>query len=116
MNLQAELLDELRLRVAHLEGELASAQAEVAALAAADQQARVELEAARAEAAAATERAALVQRHADEQAEAFRNKLADLEERLAEARRLEQIAESERSAVIAALGRKARRHLALDDA
>jgi hypothetical protein len=107
----AELLDELRLRQAHLEGELAATRRQVAAFDATEAQLRRELERAQVEAASAEASLAHAQRLADEQARALRTRVADLEEERDGLRRSLQRAEQERAAVIAALGRRARRRV-----
>jgi hypothetical protein len=107
----AELLDELRLRQAHLEGELAATRQHVAALDATEAQLRLELERAQVEAATAQASLAHAQRLAEDQARALRGRVSDLEEERNELRRSLQQAEQERAAVIAALGRRARRRV-----
>jgi chromosome segregation ATPase len=107
----AELLEELRLRQAHLEGELAATREQVAALEAAEAQLRRERERAQVEAATAQESLASAQRLADEQVKGLRARVAELETERDELRRSREQAEQERAAVIAALGRRARRRL-----
>jgi chromosome segregation ATPase len=107
----AELLEELRHRQAHLEGELAATREQVAGLDATEAQLRRELERAQVEAATAQTSLAHAQRLADEQTRVLRTRVADLEEERDEVRRARQQAEQERSAVIAALGRRARRRV-----
>jgi chromosome segregation ATPase len=107
----AESIDELRHEVARLEGELTATRAQVATLESAEQQLRAETEACKVGEATARAELAQLQRRADEHDEVARKQIAALEEQLAQARRLEEQAESERAAVIAALGRRARRQL-----
>jgi hypothetical protein len=79
---------------------------------AAETQLRQELEACRVEAAVASAELAHAQRELAEREEAARRRSGELEDQLAEARRIQREAERERAAVIAALGKRARRHLA----
>lgn len=105
-----EVLDEnerLRLAVATLEGELRAVQERLGAQDAADEHHRAELEVARAEAAEA--RAEL--RDAQARMDEWRRQIAEARERLDTADRRTRVAEQERAAVIAALGRRARKHL-----
>ena len=106
-----ELLDEnerLRLAVATLEGELRAVQERLSAQDAADEHHRAELEVARAEAADARAELRDAQARMDER----RREIAEAQERVAAADRRTRVAEQERAAVIAALGRRARKHLA----
>lgn len=112
----AELLEELRTRLAHREGELQATQAQLAALEATEGQLRVELEMARVEAATSQDSLARLQRYADEQQKSLRGRIADLEEQRDEALQSRRQAEQERAAVIAALGRRARRLVEADSA
>ena len=105
-----ELLDEnerLRLAVARLEGELRAVQERLSAQDAADEHHRAELEVARAEAAEARAELRDAQARMDER----RRQVAEAHERLAVADHRTRVAEQERAAVIAALGRRARKHL-----
>lgn len=111
----AELIDELRGSLARTEGELAATREQAAALVANEVQLRVELEAAKAEGVAAQTSLTHAQRLADERAEALQTRVADLSQQLEEARRSRLQAEQERAAVIAALGRRARRRLETTD-
>lgn len=99
---------DLRLEVARLKGQVEVLEHRIAALDAADEHRRAELESARAEAADA--RAELKESRA--RVDEWRRQLADARERLVEAERQRVQAESERAAVIAALGRRARKQLA----
>ena len=95
---------------AYLQGRLDALEAEVAALNAADEHRRAELEAARAEAADARAAEREWQGRLDES----RRLVADLRQRLEQAEAAVRRASEERAAVIAALGRKARRRLGSD--
>lgn len=106
-----DLLEETRQRLAHLQGELAELREQLAASLASEAQLRQELETARVEAALNATELAHAQRQAAQQEEGAQRRIADLESRLAEARRLQERAESERAAVIGALGRRARRQI-----
>lgn len=97
-----------RLEVARLEGQVEVLASQLAQLQAADDHHRVELEAVRAEQAEA--RAA--EREWQGRLEESRRMIAELRDRLTTAEAARARAEEERQAVIAALGRKARRHLA----
>ena len=110
-----QLIDELRAANARLDGQLEAVSAQLAAMTANESQLRVELEAALAQAAAAEAAAAHTQQLARAREEAAAHRIADLEEQLAEARRLQAQAEEERAAVIAALGRRARKRLTADE-
>src|SRR5579859_6330042 len=105
----AELLEELRIRLAHREGELQATRAQLAALEATEAQLRVELEMARVEAATAQGSLGHLQRQGDEQQKSLRSRIAELEEQRNDAVDARRRAEQERAAVIAALGRRARR-------
>jgi hypothetical protein len=113
----AELLEELRLRLAHLEGELEATRQQVAGMSATEAQLRLELERVQVEAATAQTSLSHAQRLADEQTKVLKARVADLEEERAGLRRSRDQAEQERAAVIAALGRRARRRVeaAIDD-
>lgn len=98
---------ELILAVARLQGEVAALRERRAGEEVAEQHLRAELDAARLEAAEA--RAA---QQADQaRVEELRRTVSDLRTRLEQAEETRQRAENERAAVIAALGRKARRLL-----
>jgi DNA repair exonuclease SbcCD ATPase subunit len=110
-NAYEELLTEARERTARLEGELAALRDQLTTAMATETQLRVELEASRTELTSAQAMVAHAQHLADQQAEASRRLTGRLEAELEEARRLQHDAEHERAAVIAALGRRARRRL-----
>ena len=97
-----------RLEVARLAGQVEVLASQLAELQSADEHHRAELEAARAEQAEA--RAA--EREWQGRLEESRRMIAELRDRLSAAEAAKVRAEEERQAVIAALGRKARRHLA----
>ena len=97
----------LRVEVAHLRGQLEVLQQRISAQDAADEHHRVELEMARADAASARAE----QRDAQVRVEEWRRLVAESRERLAAAERQWDQAEAERAAVIAALGRRARKQL-----
>ena len=99
--------ERLRLEVARLRGQLEVLEQRISAQDAADEHHRVELEVAREEAANA--RAEL--RDAQVRVEEWRRSVAEARDRLATAERQRDQAEAERAAVIAALGRRARKHL-----
>ena len=96
-----------RLEVARLAGQVEVLASQLAQLQAADDHHRVELEAVRAEQADA--RAA--EREWQGRLEESRRMIAELRDRLSAAEAARVRAEEERQAVIAALGRKARRQL-----
>lgn len=98
----------LRLELARAHGHIQALQRQIAEFDAVDEQRRAELEAARAEAADA--RAAL--KEAQVRVEEWRRQVAEARDRLAESERQRAQAEQERAAVIAALGRRARKVLA----
>jgi len=100
--------ERLRVELSRAQGHIEALQRQLAELDAADEQRRAELEAARAEAAEA--RAGLKEAHV--RVEEWRRQVAETRERLAEAERQRAQAEQERAAVIAALGRRARKLLA----
>lgn len=109
-----ELLDDnthLRDELARRQGQIEVLQERVSAQDAADDHHRVELESARAETADALARL----REAQVRVEEWRRRLADAEERLVLAERQRAQAQQERAAVIAALGRRARKHLDIAD-
>ena len=109
-----ELLDDntrLREKLAGLQGQITVLEERISAQDAADEHHRVELESARAEAADATAH----HREAQVRVEEWRRRVADAEERQAIAERQRDHAEQERAAVIAALGRRARKHLDIVD-
>lgn len=101
-------IERLRLEVAHLRGQLDALHERFSAQDAADEHHRVELEVARAD--AATARAEL--RDAQVRVDEWRRLVAESRDRLAAAERQRDQAEAERGAVIAALGRRARKQLA----
>lgn len=98
-------------RMGFLEGQIHTLEGQLAAMAAADEHHRVELDAARAEAADA--RAA--EREWQSRFEEQRRLTAEIRSRLEMADEKLRRAEEERAAVIAALGRKARRALQAPD-
>ncbi len=98
---------QLILEIARLQGEVAALREHRAAAEVAEEHHRAELEAARVEASDA--RAAQLADQA--RVEELRRTMADLRGRLEQAEEARTRAESERAAVIAALGRKARRTL-----
>lgn len=98
---------QLMLEVARLQGEVAALRNQKATEEVAQGHLRTELDAARAEVADA--RAA--QRADQARVEELRRTLSDLRLRLEQAEEARQLAEKERAAVIAALGRKAKRQL-----
>lgn len=109
-----ELLDDntrLREELARLHGQIEVLQQRLSAQDAADEHHRVELETARAETADAVARL----KEAQVRVEEWRRRLADAQERTALAEGQREQAERERSAVIAALGRGARKHLDVAD-
>ena len=97
-----------RLEVARLEGQVEILASQLAQLQAADEHHRAELEAARLELAGAL----AAEREWQGRLEESRRMIAELRDRLAAAEAARVRAEEERQAVIAALGRKARRQLA----
>jgi septation ring formation regulator EzrA len=105
-------VDEAQLRLAHTQGELEATRAQLAGLMASEEQWRVELEAAKEDAASCRSSLVHLQHQHEERLESTRRQMAKLEDDLAEARRLQRQAEQERAAVIAVLGRRARKNLA----
>lgn len=99
--------DELRLEVARLGGQLEAINARVGAQDAADEHRRVELEVALRE--LGDVRAELREAHV--RVDEWRRRLSDTREQLAQAERQRDEAVQERAAVIAALGRRARREI-----
>ena len=99
--------ERLRLEVAHLRGQLEALQQRISAQDASDEHHRVELDMARADAASARAEQRAAQVRADE----WRRLVAESRERTAAAERQRDQAEAERAAVIAALGRRARKQL-----
>lgn len=97
----------LREQVARLNGQIEVLQERLGAQDAADEHHRVELETARAETADALAHLKQAQVRVDE----WRRRVADAEERQAIAERQREQAEQERAAVIAAMGRRARKLL-----
>jgi len=106
-----EYVRELELKVARLEGELAATTALLASFEASDEQHLRELEMARIEAATARIDLEYVQRRAHYDKTEAERRLVEAETRLTEGERGRREAERERGAVIAALGRRARRRL-----
>ena len=104
--------EEARLEIARLAGQVEALEKQLAAAQAADQHDRLEREALRAEAADA--RAA--ERASQARLEEGRRLITELRDRLTSAEEARARAEQERAAVIAVLGRRARRHLAEGDA
>lgn len=105
-----ELLeDNARLchELARLQGQIEVLQERLSAQDAADEHHRVELETARAETADALSHLKEAQVRVDE----WRRRVADAGERQVLAERQREQAEQQRAAVIAALGRRARKHL-----
>lgn len=98
------------VELGRLQGQIKVLEERLAALDAAEEHHRVELEAARAEAADAS--AAL--REWQARAEEWRKQVDDLRTRVGTAEAQRERAEDERAAVIASLGRKARRALGED--
>lgn len=101
----------LQREVAWLKGHVAALEERLAAQDAADEHHRAELETARAE--AADLRVAL--KDAQVRAEEWRRRVADAEASVQAAEQARAQAEQERAAVIAALGRRARKHLGADE-
>ena len=84
---------------------------QLASSAATEAQLRKELEACLIEAVRSKADVEHAQSKLRDQMESAGRRISELEDQLAEARRIQREAESERAAVIAALGRRARRHL-----
>ena len=106
----SELLDDnsrLREELARFRGQIEALQERLSAQDAADEHHRVELETAKAETADALANL----KEAQVRVEEWRRRVADAEERQALAERQREQAEHERAAVIAALSRRARKHL-----
>jgi chromosome segregation ATPase len=112
----AEHVADLERQLARYEGELHATLARLASLEATDEQRRVELEAARAGLASAEAHLEHARRSGQSQHQADQRRVKTLEARLADAEDARRTAERERSAVIAALGRGARRRLRTDAA
>lgn len=105
-----ELLDDnarLREDLARLQGQVEVLRERLSAQDAADEHHRVELETARAETADALAHL----KEAQTRVEEWRRRVADAEKRRTLAERQRRQAEQDRTAVIAALGRRARKHL-----
>jgi chromosome segregation ATPase len=102
-------LDDVEL--GRLEGQVRVLEERLAAADAAEEHHRVELEAARAEAADAR----VQLKEAQVRVEEWRRRVDDMQRRLEEAEEARRRAEEERSAVIAVLGRKARKQLSLTE-
>jgi septation ring formation regulator EzrA len=111
-----EAVGEVQLRLARTQGELEAARAQLAGLLAAEEQWRVELEAAKEDAASCRSSLTHLQHQHEERLESMRRQITKLEDELAEARRLQRQAEQERAAVIAVLGRRARKQLGANSA
>jgi hypothetical protein len=109
-----ELLEDLRVRLAHREGELQATRAQLAAQEATEAQLRLEIETARVEAATAQDSLSHLQRQGEEQQRVLRSRMGELEEQRDQAVQARRQAEQERAAVIAALGRRARRLVEAD--
>jgi chromosome segregation ATPase len=107
-----EALEEARRHLARVEGELASVRDQLAASVAAETQMRKELDTCREEGAIAVTQLAHAQREREAHETILLDRIKDLQTELAESRRVQHDAEQERAAVIAALSRRARRHLA----
>lgn len=108
------LLDDnadLREQVARLRGQMEALQERLAAQDAADEHHRVELETARSVAADALAQL----KEAQVRVEEWRRRVDEAGERQALAERQRDQAEQERAAVIAALGRRSRKHLDIAD-
>jgi ribosomal protein S4 len=105
------LLVETRQRLARVEGELADVQARLTSSAAAEAQLRKELDAGPLEAVRLEAEAELAQNRLRDHKETAGRRISELEDQLSEARRIQREAGRERAAVIAALGRRSRRHL-----
>lgn len=106
----------MQLRLAHTQGELEATRAQLAEAMAAEQHSRVELEAAKEDAVTCQTSLAHFQHQYEERLASKQRQIDGLEADLAEARRLQRQAEQERAAVIAALGRRARKQLRDDPA
>src|SRR4051794_2748541 len=94
-----------------MQGELEATRAQLAGLMAAEEQWRGELEAAKEDAASCRSSLIHLQHQHEERLASTRKQITKLEDDLAEARRLQRQAEQERAAVIAVLGRRARKQL-----
>jgi septation ring formation regulator EzrA len=105
------VVDEMRLQLARTQGELEAARAQLAGLIAAEEQWRVELEAAKEDAASSRTSLVHLQNQYEERLQLKNGHIARLEQELAEAECRRRAAERERAAVIAVLGRRARKHL-----
>jgi chromosome segregation ATPase len=99
------------VELGRLQGRVKLLEERLAAADAAEEHHRVEMEVARADAADARAE----QREAQARADEWRRQVDELRRRLDEAEAPRQRAEDERSAVIAALGRRARRQLSPTD-
>ncbi|MHB1710449.1 MAG: hypothetical protein ACYCV7_03470 [Acidimicrobiales bacterium] len=107
--------DELRLTAARLQGEVESTRVQVASLEAAVEQLRSELAASREDALLARSDLGHMQRRADDRVRTAEHRAELLQAELDEERSRCRAAVEERSAVIAALGRRARRRLGAPD-
>lgn len=108
--------DELRLTVARLQGELESTRVQIASLEAVVEQLRAELAATHEDASSARSDLAHFQRRADDRVRTAEHQAEALRAELDEERSRCRVAEEERHAVIAALGRRGRRKLGASDA
>lgn len=106
-----DVADEAARHAARLEGELAAVRDQLAAAVATEEQLRHELDTYRADAAAARAELADVQHQTNLRVRFAEQQVEELRERLDEAKRLVREAEEQRAAVIAAMGRRARRGL-----
>ena len=111
-----ELVAESQQRRAYAEGQVPRLQDQLAACMASEEQLRHELDTARVELSVATATLSQTQREVAEREGLLRRRMSELEEQVAEARRIQHDAERERAAVIAVLGRRARRQLGRDGA
>jgi hypothetical protein len=101
----------MRLQLARTQGELEAARAQLAGLIAAEEQWRVELEAAKEDAVSSQTSLVHLQNQYQDRLQLKNGHIARLEYEMAEADRRRRQAEREREAVIAVLGRRARKHL-----
>jgi hypothetical protein len=101
----------MRLQLARTQGELEAARAQLAGLIAAEEQWRVELEAAKEDAVSSQTSLVHLQNQYQDRLQLKNGHIARLEYEMAAADRRRRQAEREREAVIAVLGRRARKHL-----
>jgi septation ring formation regulator EzrA len=106
-----EVVDEVQLQLARTQGELEATRAQLAGLLAAEGQWRIEIEAAKEDAASCRSSLTHLQHQHEERLQSTRRQITRLEDELVEARRLQRQAEQERAAIIAVLGRRARKQL-----